>query len=198
MRRAGQVLVIVAFLIPVVLLLLAMAVDTGRIYVQRSRDRRAAQAAADAGISYVAERMTTQVIIRQTQAANTSLSTPTLLLTARIDGAISITPTAVPVVLQGWLTDADRATLISPEVAGTAAAVALEFAGWNGLSPDGGDPVEVGVIYPQASYAPADESLPTLQLLVYVRREIRHVLSGLIGPNHLELWVEALAEINQR
>ena len=65
MKPRGQMLIVVAILLMVVLMILAVAVDGGRLLAERARLRRAAQAAADAGIGLVSEAMVTQAAARQ-------------------------------------------------------------------------------------------------------------------------------------
>jgi hypothetical protein len=69
MKPHGQVIAIVAFLLMVLLLLLAVAVDGGRLYIERARAARTVQSAADAGIGLVGEEMVTLAVPRQTAAA---------------------------------------------------------------------------------------------------------------------------------
>ena len=72
---------IVAVLLVVALLLLAVVVDAGRLYIERARLKRAAQAAADAGIGVAAEHMVTLAVARQTQVAMSSTASPPLTAT---------------------------------------------------------------------------------------------------------------------
>lgn len=188
MKHRGQILIIVAILIPVTLLLLAVAVDSGRIFIERGRMQRAAQSGADAGISVVAEEMITLVVARQTIFASTSSPTP--------PGTMTATPP--PGDVAAWLDDEDRATLASPLIQATAAAEARDYASRNGY--DSGDPqtLLVEVTFPQPGYDPTDSGEKTLNLFVMIRRRTTVLLAGLLGESLILLDSEAQSEIPQR
>ncbi|MDF1499371.1 MAG: Tad domain-containing protein [Anaerolineales bacterium] len=188
MKAKGQILIIVAVLIPVTLLLLAVAVDSGRIFIERGRVQRAAQSGADAGISVVAEQMVTLAVARQTVFAVTPSPTP--------PGTMTATPP--PGDVPAWLTYEDRATLVSSVIQSTAAAEAREYVRLNGFDP--GDPqIElVEVTFPQPGYDPADTSLENLSLFVRIRRRTTVLLAGLLGESLILLESEAQSEIPQR
>ncbi|MGD2162041.1 MAG: pilus assembly protein TadG-related protein [Anaerolineales bacterium] len=188
MRKRGQILIIVAVLIPVTLLLLAVAVDSGRIFIERGRVQRAAQSGADAGISVVAERMVTLAVARQTVFASTPSPT----------GLATMTATPPPSDVQAWLTDDDRATLVAPEVQATAAAEARIYASQNGY--DVGDPqtLLVEVTFPQPGYDPYDRGVDSLNLFVKIHRRTTVLLAGLLGESLINLESEAQSEIPQR
>jgi hypothetical protein len=188
MNRRGQVLIVVAILIFVTLLLLAVAVDAGRLYIERARMKRAAQAAADAGISVVADRMVTQAVARQTAVAGTPSPTP--------PGTGTPTPPLGDVI--AWLTDEDRALLVSDIVAVDAEASALEYAAHNGLDPADPDTLDLEVAYPQDGYTPENVAIRSLRLLVRVRRRTTVLLAGLLGEAFMDLDAEGLSEIPQR
>jgi hypothetical protein len=188
MNRRGQVLILVAVLIPVALLLLAVAVDAGRLYIEQGQVKRAAQAAADAGISVVAEQIVTLAVARQTHLAGTW--TPTR----------PATRTATPPLRQafGWLSDEGRAALVSEPLRSTPEAAALGYALRNCLDPDDPSTLELRVTYPQAGYDPRDPSISTLDFLVTVRRRVSILLAGLLGRDFVELEVEAQSQVPQR
>jgi hypothetical protein len=188
MRKRGQILIVVAILISVTLLLLAVAVDAGRLYIERARMKRAAQAAADAGISVVAEEMVTLAVARQTVMAGTSTPTP----------PATVTPTPPLGEVQGWLTDEDRATLVSDPIQEKAEAAALAFAHVNGLSISDPDMLEMKVVYPQPGYAPDNPAIRTLRMLMSVRRRATILLAGLLGQDFIDLSVQGLSEVPQR
>ncbi len=187
MRERGQVLVIVAVLLIVGLMLLALATDGGRLYVERGRLRRAAQSSSDAGISWVSDRMVTMAAERQTQAA---LRTPC--------ATESVTATAVPCTatpeldeVRDWLEDEDRAALVGPQSRATARAVARMYAERNGIEPGGEDAAEVSVEYPYDSGAGSD----VLRMRVTLRRQAVVLLAGLLGEDFVLLEAMGLSQI---
>ena len=188
MNPRGQVLIVVAILISVTLLLLAVAVDAGRLYIERARMKRAAQAAADAGISVVADRMVTQAVARQTVMAGTPSPTP--------PGTGTPTPALGDVI--AWLTDEDRATLVSDMVVSDAEATARDYAARNGLDPADPDTLSLEIAYPQDGYAPENIAIRSLRLLVRVRRQTTVLLAGLLGEAFVDLEAAGLSEIPQR
>jgi hypothetical protein len=188
MKAKGQILIIVAVLIPVTLLLLAVAVDSGRIFIERGRVQRAAQSGADAGISVVAEQMVTLVVARQTLLASTPSPLP--------PGPMTATPP--PGDLQAWLTDDDRATLVAPAVLSTAGAEARDYTAVNGYDPSDPDTLLVEVKYPQPGYDPYDSSEDALKFFVRIRHRTTVLLAGLLGESLIILESEAQSEIPQR
>ncbi|HSB90231.1 MAG TPA: pilus assembly protein TadG-related protein [Anaerolineales bacterium] len=183
--KRGQAIVVVAILLMVVLLLLAVAVDVGRLFVARARLQRAAQAAADAGIGIVADRMVTLAIPRLTEGAARAACVPDAGYGT--PGA-SCTATPSPRRAEQWLTDADRSELVAPAVQTQAAAEALAYARRNGLV------TAIVVGYPDG-YLPQG---PTIKMRVSIRAEMDLLFSGLLGGDELHLEVEALSEIRQR
>ncbi len=188
MRPKGQILIIVAVLIPVTLLMLAVAVDSGRIFIERGRVQRAAQSGADAGISVIAEQMVTLAVARQTVLASTPSPTP--------PGTMTATP--LPADVSAWLTDDDRATLVAPEIQSTAAAEAREYTSKNGFDTSDPQTLLIEVTYPQPGYDPYDHSETTLNLFVKIRRRTTVLLAGLLGESLIDLESEAQSEIPQR
>ena len=177
MRARGQMLVVIALLLMAVLMLLAVAVDGGRLLIERARLRRSAQAAADAGIGLVAEQMVTQAAARQTQAA--------LLPTCAPAGPCTPTPALNDV--PGWLTDEDRATLVAPLMQTQVAAEARDYAQRNAFP-------EAEVTYPEA-YDPGG---PVVRILVTLRRRATILLAGLLGEEWVDLDEQALSQVPQR
>lgn len=182
MRERGQVLVIVAVLLIVGLMLLALATDGGRLYVERGRLRRVAQSSSDAGISWVSDRMVTLAADRQTQAA---LQTPCATESAT---ATAVPCTATPDLdeVRDWLEDEDRAELVGPESRATAEAVARMYAERNGVEPGGEDAAEVSVDYPYESGKDSE----VLRMRVSLRRQAVVLLAGLLGEDFV--WLEAM------
>ena len=184
MSRRGQVVVVIAFLIPVILLLMAVGVDAGRIFLARAELQRAAESAASAGISVVADRMVTQVVIRKTEAAGTP-STP-----------IGATATPLPGGLTAWLTDEDRATLVSPAVVSAAESAARSILAENGV--EAGTDVEFVSNFPQQDYDPGNPDIPLLIYKVGLRTRISILLAGLLYEGWTQIDVSGEAAIPQR
>ena len=188
MRLRGQILIIIAVLIPAVLLLLAVSVDAGSLFIERGQLKRAAQAAADAGISVVAEQMVTLAAARQTVMASTPSPTAPGLMT----------PTPFPADVFLWLEDDDRATLVSATVKGMAATEAVEFVNRNGFDVANADTLEIKIIYPQPGYTPGDHGIGVLRLLVSIHQRTTILLAGLLSDQWIDLVVEGQSEIPQR
>lgn len=190
MMARGQMIIVVALAIMVSVIVLALAVDSGRLYIERARLDRAAQSASDAGIGWVAEQMVTQALPRQTDAAARSPCVPDADY-----GETSATCTATPRPdeIAHWLTDDDRATLVAPRARATAQAVSLEYAGRNGFDPVDPD-VSVQVLYPYLY----DVGSPSLQLLVRIRREAPVLWGAFLGADQITLPGEGLSEIPYR
>ena len=178
-ERKGQVLVIVAVLIPITLLFLAVAIDAGRLHVEHARLARAAQAGADAGISVVAEHMVTLAVARQTSGPVPS-GTPD------------------PGDPLPWLQDDDRATLVSEEARGTAIAVARDYVNRNVATTGTPAGAAAEVIYPSSSFDPYDPGQERLALRVRLERRIAVLLTGLLRGGAIELQAEGAAEIPVR
>jgi hypothetical protein len=188
MSRRGQVIVIVAVLIPVLLLLLAVAVDAGRLYIETARLEHALQAGADAGMSLAAEQIVTLVVARQTEMAGTP--TP--------DSPLLRTPLPSPDDLYAWLTDDDRATLVSPANRVAVREEALAYAARNGIDSSDPEILEITVIYPQSGFDPRNNDIPSLRLEMNVRRRATILLAGLLGRDFTELSGEAMSELRIR
>lgn len=191
MRPRGQVVVIVAIALTVVLTLLAVAVDGGRLYIQRGRLDRGAQAAAEAGIGWVAEEMVTLAVPRQTEAAGRAACVP--------DGEYgesgsSCTATPLPAEIAHWLNDDDRATLTGPEAQETAEAVAREYAARNGIHATDPEIESLVFTYPYAY----DSDGPVLGFRSYVRQRVTVLLVGLLGRQFASVVGVGQAEIPQR
>jgi hypothetical protein len=191
MSKHGQVLIVVAVLLTVALLLLALAVDGGRLYLERGRLERSAQAAADAGIGRVAEHMVTLVVPRMTEAASlpgceadAGYGTPGATCTA----------TPLPQEIAHWLTDDDRATLVAPVVRTQVASEARAYAVRNQLREEDPETLELEIDFPYAH----NPQGATLRLLVSARRRVAILLAGLLGRGFVELSAQGLSEIPQR
>jgi len=188
MNRRGQIVIVVAVLIPIVLLLLAVVVDAGRLYAERAQLERALQSGSDAGMSLVAEQMVTLEVSRQTETAKTP--TPELPFPS--------TPFPSPEDVIAWLTDDDRATLVSAPMRATAQAEALNYAARNGIEISDSEILEIDVIYPQSGFDPYNDSIITLRLKLLATRRASILLAGLLGRDFVELSGEAISEIRLR
>lgn len=188
MSGRGQVILIVAVLIPVVLLFLAVAVDAGRLYIETARLERALQSGADAGMSLAAEQMVTLVVARQTAIA----STPTP------DSPLPGTPLPSPDDLYAWLTDDDRATLVGPAISAVVREEALAYAALNGVDASDPEILELAVIYPQSGFDPYNADITSLRLELNARRRATILLAGLLGREFAELSSEAMSGLRIR
>ncbi len=191
MKQEGQIIVIVAFLIMVGLFLLALLVDGGRLYLLRGRSQRSAQAAADAGMGLVAEKMVTLAVPRQTQAASLSACIP--------DGdfgdtGATCTATPEPGEISHWLTNEDRLALIEPAMQSTVESLALDYAKRNDFSSSDPSVLELQAEYPY-QYQPEAEDV---RLRVLIRQRAVVLLAGLLGPDFVDLPAEAVSELPQR
>ncbi len=188
MIKRGQVLILIAVLIPIVLLFLAVAVDAGRIFIERASLKRSAQAAADAGISVVAEQMVTLAVARQTAMAGTPSPTP--------PGTMTSTP--LPGDIQGWLQDGDRKALVNEPLRSTAIAEAQQYARINGIDPASPEILQLDVRFPQSGYDHGDSSIRVLRFWVVVKRTTPILLAGLLGESFIHIEVSGQSEIPQR
>lgn len=180
MSRRGQIVIVVAILLIVVLTLLAVAVDAGRLYVERARLARAAQAGADAGLVNVADEIGRLAATRQAEAAASPCPV--------------CTPTPDPAKPERWLTEDDRSALIAPPMQTQVASVAQDYARRNGPAPGDPRPLMVEVRYPHG-YNPSG---PTVRLRVSVTRRVIILLAGLLGRDFVDLTGEAISEVRQR
>lgn len=188
MKPRGQVLIIVAFLIPIGLLLVAIAIDAGRIFIERGKMQRAAGAAANAGISVVSDRMVTQAVARQTQASLAALATDIPMRTP--------TPSLSDPV--AWLTDEDRVELVSSAMQSEASNEVMLFLEKNGYSPTEIDSLEVEIEYPQPGYDPYAPQISVLSMRVQVGRRLAVLLAGLLNEDWVSLKAGAWSQIPQR
>ncbi len=187
MDRRGQIVVVIAILIPVVLLFLAVAVDGGRLYTERAQMERGLQSGADAGMSLVAEQMVTLAVARQT----------TIAQTPALESPFS-TPTPSPADVVAWLTDDDRATLVSAPICASVRSEALAYARRNGIDDAEAEILEIEVIYPQVGYDPYNSNISILRLRMSARRSTQFLLAGLLGRESVEFSSEAVSELRQR
>lgn len=191
MKPRSQEIVIVAVALTVFLLLLAVAVDAGRLYIERETLDRSAEAAADAGIGWVSDQMVTQAVIRQTEAAARPRCVP--------DGdfgstGATCTASPQPADVPHWLTEEDRATLVSPGYQIAAEAVAADYARRNGIDHSSPGVQSLDFMYPYNYSANA----PNLQFMVRVQRRVVVLLAGLLGRTSVDVAGQGLSELPQR
>ena len=180
----GQVLIFIAFFLPLVLLLLAVTLDAGRIYIEQSRMHQAAAAAAHAGIGTVADTIVARVVLRKTQVA-TGPGTP------------EPSPPSAGDPLT-WLTDDDRAELVASGMRAEAIAEALHYLELNGIESGGVHVVQIEIEYPQPGYDPKDEWIKVLSMRVRLERELPVLLAGLLNEEWVTVHAEAISQIPQR
>jgi len=181
MRIRGQILVIAAILLSIGLLILAVAVDGGRVYLEHLRLERSAQSAADAGIGVAAEQVVTLAAARQTEAAEAPACAATF--------PAPCTPTPPPFPIQAWLTEADRQALVSAAIQAEVESVARSYAEQNGLASE-----TTFVDYP-FDYQAQDA---VVRVRVRTRRQLEILLAGLLDPDWVNLEAAAVAQVPQR
>jgi hypothetical protein len=180
MKRKGQIVLIVGILLMVLLTLLAVIVDGGRLYVQQGRIQHSAQAAADAGIGVIAEKIVTQAASHQA----TAFAYP----------CPSCTPTPDPYQPHLWLTDYDRMMLVAAPQRTAVAQVAIEFASYNDLEISDPEILQVSVLYP-FEYNLSD---PSLRVDVQITQRTSILLVGLLNREFVDLSGRGISEILQR
>jgi hypothetical protein len=191
MKARGQVLVIVAVLLTIGMLLLALIVDAGRLYIEQDELDRSAQAAADAGIGWVAEQMLTQAIPRQTAAASLPPCVPDADFgSSRGECTATPAPERIPL----WLEDDDLATLMAPAIQLTAQSIARSYAAGNGLTESDPETEQLVFQYPHNP----DPQSDALAMSVQVRRRAIVLLAGLLSDSYVHLEGRGLSEIPLR
>ncbi len=190
-KERAQVLIIVAIAMVVLMLLFAVIVDGGRLMIKDHQIGRVADAAAKAGMVVVGDQMVTQAVWRQSEAAmrppcnpDAGYGTP---------GA-SCTATPQPQDIPAWLTDEDRATLVSPAMQTPVAAAVFEYADQNEAGPTDLDMCEVTVAYP-FDYRLDDKNL---HLHVRLHCHVAILLAGTLGQDQVRISAESEQSLPQR
>jgi hypothetical protein len=169
--QRGQIVVLVAIFLSVAMMLLAVMVDAGRLFVERGRMMRAVQSAADAGIGVVAEEMVTLAEARRDAGSEACSPAPSCYLEAgdwdRLEG--------------------------EPEVKAQVQAEARAYAARNALDPEGPQVTHFEVDYPLL-----DRDAHTLGVRVSARRRVPVLLIGLLGESFVDLEAEGLSVIHGR
>jgi hypothetical protein len=171
----GQVILIVAVLLMVLLLFLAVLIDGARLFVEQQEINRALDAAGKAGLIVVGDQMVTQVVAAQTAAASI---TPSATLAGSTPGP---TPTRTPAPddFYNWLTDEDRQTLIAPPMQTAVATHVLGSLGENGLGMNNPNVIDIGIGYPE-NYHLDDQ---TIEILLSLDRKVVIIFGRVLNLN---------------
>ena len=180
MNARGQMIIIVAVIIMVMTLMLAVMVDGGRVYLEKSKAERAVQAGADGGIGIVSEAIVTLAAAQQA--------------TANAAPCGVCTPTPDPQKADQWLSDDDRATLISPPVQTQVAIAAVNYASQNGVGTSDPSIHSFRIDFPH-TYHP---DRATLQIRVSAVKQTSLLLVGLLNREWVNLPVQGISEVRQR
>ena len=180
MKRDGQVILIVGFFLIVLLTLMAVVVDGGRLYLQQTSIHQGAQSAADAGIGVIADVIVTQAAAQQA----TAVANPCPLCT----------PTPDPEQAYLWLSDEDRQFLIASPQRTAVAHTARTYAGFNGFEVGHQDTIAVNVHFP-FDYHVGDG---IVRVEVEIIRQTTILLIGLLDRDFITLSSQAVSEIRQR
>lgn len=186
----GQVILIVAVLLVVLLFLLAVLIDSARLFVEQQEINRALDAAGKAGLIVVGDRMVTQVVSAQTAAASI---TPSVTLSGGTPGP---TPTQTPGAdeFYDWLSDDDRQTLVAPPFQTLVATQVLGSLNENGFGKDNPNIINIGISYPE-SYHLDDQ---TLEILLTLDRRVVIIFGKILNLNQGVLSGSSKQTIPQR
>ena len=189
-NEQGQVVIIVAVVLMVTLFFLAVIIDGARLMVERQELKRAADAAAKAGLVVVGDRMVTQVIQAQTAQASVTV-TPN-----PVGSTPGVTPTATSSSgkFYDWLDDDHRATLVAPPMQTVVATQSVGYAEMNGLGPSNPLVLEFDVAFPY-QYDPGGQHL---KIHVQIRRKVTVMFASLLGIEEGVLSGESKQSIPQR
>ena len=109
-KEKGQVMIILALLLVVVLTILAVIIDGARLVIEQQEIKRVADAAGKAGLIIVGDHMITQVVAAQTAAASITLATTPIGSTP----GPTLTPAPAVDDFFSWINDDHRKTLVAP------------------------------------------------------------------------------------
>ena len=171
----GQVILIVAILLVVVLFSLAILIDAARLFVEQQEINRALDAAGKAGLIVVGDRMVTQVVSAQTAAASI---TPLSTSSSETPGPTP-TQTPDPEDFYGWLNDEDRQTLVAPPLQTLVATQVLGSLKENGLGVDNLNVLKIEISYPEG-YHLEDQ---TLEILLTLDRRVVIIFGKILNLN---------------
>jgi hypothetical protein len=205
--QKGQLLIVVAIVISIAMLLLAVAVDGGRLFLERSRIARAGQSAADAGVGVAAEEM---VDLAEERRAEAITEFEEAVEEARrvweeacLGEALPEPPPEIDCdeefdpepfepcepEPQCWLEAEDWATLDSEGVRSQVVQEALEYARANGY-----DLSDSSILSLDVEYV-VDQPEESLQVQVTIRRRTTILLIGLLGGSFVNLEADGLSKL---
>ena len=206
-NQQGQLLIVVAIVISIAMLLLAVAVDGGRLFLERSRIARAAQSAADAGVGVAAEKLVELAEERRAEAiegneeANEEarreweeacqgeeLPEPPPEINCQEEPEPEAFESCEPEP-QCWLEEDDWVTLDSEGVRSQVEQEALAYATANGY-----DQSDSSILKLEVEYL-VDQPEESLQVQVTIRRKTTILLIGLLGGSFVNLEADGLSKL---
>lgn len=211
--QLGQLLIVIAIVVGIAMLLLAVAVDGGRLFLERNRIARGAQAAADAGVGLAAEEMVKLAEDRRDegleeyeQSVEDAKEEWEEACLGGMIGEGEDTPSTDPEIdcdkepepepfepcdpePQCWLEDEDWEQLNSSLVRDQVEREALEYARANGFDRDDPNTLKLEIEYE------ADKAEETIQVRVTIERRSTILLVGLLGGSFVNLEAEGLSEL---
>lgn len=210
--QRGQLLIVIAIVVSIAMLLLAVAVDGGRLFLERNRIARGAQAAADAGVGLAAEEMVTLAEERRDvaleeyqQAAEDAQEEWEEACKAELitdddvppaDPGINCDEEPVPEPFepcepepQCWLEDEDWEKMDSASVRDQVERESLEYARANGFDRDDPNTLKLEVEYE------VEQIEELVQVRVTIERQTTILLVGLLGGSFVNLEAEGLSEL---
>ena len=186
--QRGQLLIVVAIVISLGLLMLAVAVDGGRLFLERNRMERGAQSAADAGVGVAAEEMVELAQARRDEALQEWEDAQ-----EEQDGenGPEEEPEFEPCDPEPycWLVEEDWETLDSEPVRADVEREALEYARANGFDRGDSQTLKLEIEYE------VFRSEETLQVRVTIQRRTTILLVGLLGESFVNLEAEGLSKL---
>lgn len=189
--QRGQLLIVVAIVISLGLLLLAVAVDGGRLFLERNRIARGAQSAADAGVGVAAEEMVELAQARRDEALQEWQDAQ-----EEQDGENEPEeePEFEPCDPEPycWLEEEDWESLGSELVRADVEREALKYARANGFDPGDSQTLKLEIEYE------VFRSEETLQVRVTIQKRTTILLVGLLGESFVNLEAEGLSKLLSR
>jgi hypothetical protein len=190
-KNGGQIVVIFAILLTVMMFFLAWIVDGGRIAIYRAEANRGAESGANAGLIIVGDQMLTQSSVRQTEASVRRRCIPQA---GYGTSAPSCTATPHPNDIPAWLTQNDRATLVSSAIQTRVATAVFGSVAQNKMGSDNPGISEVIVIYP-FEY---DSEDARVKIRVRIHRQATVLLVGILDRKEVEVVGEFTSSLVQR
>ena len=175
-KQRGQILIIIAVLFIAVLSITAILIDSSRLLIEKQELNRASAAGGKSGMIYVGNLMVTQAgeAFQSTVQARVT-STP---------GSLLPSPTAAPggtdrPRVEDYLSDQDRAHLISPPVRTQVASEVKKQIQLNGFEEGKGGIMEIEVIYPFEYWLEKEE----LEIFIRISKRVSVMFSGFLEPD---------------